>query len=254
MPLQYQPVTTANARTQFNQTIHRKPILNPNQLIRRPDLLRFRDFVTQNSALHTFVDLSRKPTPYTVEPNDLHTLHESGFRWIVAHRRIAEDTVSLAGEMVHADLLPVEAWQLLRELFREPVIDNEESVIFDVQNGLNLQAPIHIDGENTLDLNLIFDPVKTGFPLILFPGQTVEAYTGTLSRFTAWMHLQTDGGTVTLRIEDGGIVREVPLALEAGHWQYIDFPIESVEPVQLHIVGRGDAAVRLNITQAKVVQ
>ena len=254
LPLQYQPVTTANARTQFNQTIHRQPILNSNQLIRRTDLLRFRDFVTQNSALHAFVDLSRKPTPYTIQPRDIRALHDAGFRWLVAHRSIVEDSVSLAGEMVHADLLPVEAWQLLAALFGKPVVDNEESVIFDLRNGLQLDEPVHIDGENVQDLDLIFDPVKTGFPLILLPGQTVEAFAGHLRRFTAWVHLQTDGGAVTLRIEDGGIVRERPLGLRAGHWQYIDIPIESSEAVKLHIVGRGEAAVRLNITQAKVVQ
>ena len=254
LPIQYQPVTTANARTQYNQTVHRHPILNSNQLIRRTDLLRFRDFVADNSALQTFVDLSRKDTPYIVEPQDLHALKKIGFRWLVAHRTIPEDTVSLAGEMVHADLLPVEAWQLLSELFGEPVVDNGESVIWDLENALSLQAPVHIDGENIIDLGLIFDPVETGFPLVLFPGQAVSVYEGEGERFTAWVHTQNQEGETTFRIEGPGIVREEPLPIQPGHWQYIDIPIDGEGRINLKIVGRAEGPVRLNITQAKVVK
>ncbi len=254
LPIQYQPVTNANARTQYNQTIHRHPILNSNQLIRRTDLLRFRDYVLKNSALSTFVDLSRKELPYTVEPKDLHALKDAGFRWIVAHRSIREDTVSLAGEMVHADLLPVDAWLLLSELFGTPTIDNGESVIWDLHASLDLQAPVHIDGENIANLGLLFDPVETGFPLGLFPGQAVSVYAGTLKRFTAWIHMKDDAGEAMIRIEDDGIVREEALPLKPGHWQYIDLPIEGEGNIDLKIVGRGSEAVRLNIAQAKVVK
>ena len=254
LPLQYQPVTTANARTQYNQTVHGHPILNSNQLIRRTDLLRFRDFVSSNSALSTFVDLSRSKPPYTMETDDIRALQAMGFRWLVAQRLVPDDTVSLAGEMVHADLLPVEAWQLLERAFGEPIVDNEESVIWDIQNARLEEHLIQIDGASTTDLGLIFDPVETGFPLVLFPGQTISVYEGTLSRFTAWIHLEQEEGEVTLRIEDAGIVREKPLEVQAKHWTYVDIPIEGKGNISLKIVGRGEESIRLNITHAKVVQ
>ena len=254
LPLQYQPVTTANARTQYNQTVHRHPILNSNQLIRRTDLLRFRDFVTHNSVLHTFVDLSRSDPPYVVKSRDIEDLQKQGFRWIVAHRIIPDDTVSLAGEMVHADLLPIEAWQLLETMFGAPIVDNGESVIWDMQQA-SLQAEvIRVDGHNTIDLGLIFDPVETGFPLVLFPGQSTSVYEGNMTRFTAWVHLEQENGEANLRIEDEGIVREEPLPIQAGHWTYIDIPIQGQGEIRLKIVGRGDTPIRLHITQAKVVK
>ena len=254
LPLQYQPVTTANARTQYNQTVHRHPILNSNQLIRRTDLLRFRDFVTQNSALHTFVDLSRTNTPYVIEANDIEALRSQGFRWVVAHRLIPDDTVSLAGEMVHADLLPVEAWQLLNAVFGPPIVDNGESVIWDVHHASFDNKSIQVDGGNTIDLGLIFDPVETGFPLVLFPGQSISVYQGSMARFTAWIHLEEENGAANMRIEDEGIVREEPLPIQPGHWTYIDIPIKGKGETLLKIVGRGDDAIRLHITHAKVVQ
>jgi hypothetical protein len=254
LPIQYQPVTTANARTQYNQTVHGHPILNSNQLIRRPDLLRFRDFVSSNSALHTFVDLSRKEIPFEVDPSDIDALKAQGFRWIVAHRQVREDTVSLAGQMAHADLLPTTAWQLLSALLGEPTLDNDESVVWDLNSVIPAEAPVRIDGENLVALNLMFDPVQTGFPLVLHPGQTVSIYQGAGKRFTGWFHGALQSGDITLRIDDAGIVRELPLPLTPGNWQYVDIPINSSESCELMLVGRGSGPVRLNITQAMVVQ
>lgn len=254
LPLQYQPVTTANARTQYNQIIHGHPILNSNQLIRRPDLLRFREFVLSNSALHTFVDLSRKETPFEVKAEDIDALKAHGFRWIVAHRQVKEDTVSLAGEMAHADLLPTPAWLLLSALLGEPTLDNQHSVVWDLNTAKPTQKTVRIDGENLVALELMFDPVQTGFPLVLHPGQTVSIYQGTGQRFTGWFHGVLESGDVTLRIDDSGIVREVPLPLTSGHWQYVDIPIPGDEPSELTLVGRGTEPIRLNITQAMVVR
>jgi hypothetical protein len=253
LPLQYQPVTNANARTQYNQVVHGHPILNSNQLIRRPDLLRFRDFVSSNSALHTFVDLSRKELPFEVEPADIDALKAQGFRWIVAHRQVREDTVSLAGQMAHADLLPTAAWQLLSTLFGEPTLDNTESVVWDLNAALTGKDPIQIDGKDLVALNLMFDPVQTGFPLVLHPGQTASIYQGPVQRLTGWFHGALQSGDVTLRIDDAGIVREIPLPLTPGHWQYVDIPINAVTSSELMLVGRGDGPVRLNITQAMVM-
>ena len=156
--------------------------------------------------------------------------------------------------MVHADLLPIEAWQLLETMFGTPIVDNGESVIWDMQQASTHTEVIEIDGHNTVDLGLIFDPVETGFPLVLFPGQSIPVYRGNMTRFTAWVHVEQENGKANLRIEDEGIVREEPLPIQAAHWTYVDIPIQGQGEIRLKIVGRGDAPIRLHITQAKVVK
>lgn len=49
LPLQYQPLTVPNARFQYNQISHQKPLLNCNQLIRRTDLMGFAEYLRKTA-------------------------------------------------------------------------------------------------------------------------------------------------------------------------------------------------------------
>jgi len=254
LPLHYQPVSTANARSQFVQTKHKHPILNSNQLIRWPDLLRFQGLVTSNSALSTFVNLSRTPAPYVVKGEDITALTELGFRWVVAHKQVPSDDIALAGDMARADLLGTGAWMLLEEMFGAPVLDNGDSVVWDVANATG--EPVEVSGQRIESIPIRLDPVLDNLPLLLKNGQTLPLFKGKASWFSAWVRPVSEAtkGDLVLRIEDEGIVREVDLNLVSGHWRYVSIPIESAGKSTLSLVGRSDELHQFEIISASVVQ
>ncbi len=250
VPLHYQPVSNANARTQYAQTVHGHPLLNTNQLIRWPDLLRFKEFVSSHATLDTLVDLGRKQPPHAVAGSDTARLVTEGFRWVVAHKRVPADEVELTGESGHTDLLGPAAWILLDNAFGEPVIANGDSVVYDLT-----RAPgddVEVNGEDIAPLDLPFDPITTGFPLVLTPGQHIEIYSGQAQAFHAWIHPVRPESQISLRVEDAGIVREHPLETEPGHWRYISIALSSPDGATLSLVGRGDEAAHIEITAASV--
>jgi len=251
-PLHYQPVSNANARTQYAQTIHGHPILNTNQLIRWPDLLRFQRYVLSNSALHTLVDLGRTPPPYSIQATDTASLTDQGFRWVVAHTLVPADEVELTGESGHTDLLGPAAWAMLHAAFGPPAQDSGDAVIFDLRNAPS--ENVSFDGSEIVPLRLPFDPVTTGFPLVLTPGQSVPLFTGDARHFHAWIHPVTPDGSLALRIEDNGIVREQTLPFDADHWRYVTVDLNASGAVSLSLVGRGDAMTHVEITAASVTQ
>ena len=253
LPLLYQPVSSANAVTQFHQTIHRHPVLNSNQLIRWPDLLRFKEHVAANALLRTVVDIGRKPPPYSTTSADIMDLQEQGYRWIIARREVKSDATRLSGDRVHVDLLDAPAWRFLAQTFGQPAIDTGAVVIWDmsVANTEQLSA-IHETGEGITPLKFIFDPVSTGFPLALRPGQSTQIFEGTASQFNAWIHPLSENAALSLRIESGGIVREVPLDLVTEHWRYNSITTDPSENLRLSLVGRGDTPSEVEITRASV--
>jgi len=254
LPLHYQPVSTANARIQYQQTAHKHPILNSNQLIRWPDLLRFKDHVQSNEALNVFVDLSRKATPYSVSSDAIADLVNHNYRWVVAHRSVKADKVELAGEMVTADLLPPPAWRLLNTLFGTPTIDTESTVVWDINNHEASDTPTLESATGIHPIALLFDPIETGFPLVLAPGQTLPLYSGPAKELHAWILATDEAANLSLRIEGQGIVREQPLELPEGFWQYTTVELDQAGDIELSLVGRGDYASKVHITQAGVIQ
>jgi len=254
LPLHYQPVSLANAKTQFYQTTHGHPMLNSNQLIRWPDLLRFKQYINSNSVLKTFVNLSRKAPPHVIETADLQDLSAQGFRWIIAHRLVEADQAELSGEMAHADLLDATAWRFLDAALGEPVIDSGAVVIWDAARAVTTPEQIQEDGTSITDIPLIFDPVSTGFPLVLHPGQSTQIYEGSAAALQAWLQPISPDAAISLRIEDSGIVREVPLELVAGHWQYNAQETGTSSPLKLSLVGRGEHVSTVHITLASVSQ
>lgn len=249
LPLLYQPVSKSNALTQFHQTVHGKPILNSNQLIRWPDLLRFRDHVGSNPALSLFVDLARRELPLSLEEDAITSLQSQGYRWLTARRQVEADSVELAAEQVGADLLGAPAWMLLNGLFGEPVIDSGTTVVWD----MSMKTGSHrVDAEDVVPLNLLFDPVKTGFPLVLRSGQKLQLYEGQASAFNAWLLSMNPDAAVSLLIEDEGVAREVPLELIEGSWRYNSSALDTEGSVRLSLVGRSEHTSQLHITLASV--
>ena len=249
LPLLYQPVSKSNALTQFHQTVHGKPILNSNQLIRWPDLLRFRDHVGENPALSLFVDLARRDLPLSVDEDAIASLRAQGYRWLTARRQVEADAVELAAEQVGADLLGAPAWMLLHGLFGEPVIDSGTTVVWD----MSMTTGSHrVDDSDIVDLDLLFDPVKTGFPLVLRPGQRLQLYDGQASAFNAWLLSMNPDAAVSLLIEDEGIAREIPLELAEGSWRYNSSVLDTQGSVRLSLVGRSEHASQLHITLPSV--
>ena len=100
---------------------------------------------------------------------------------------------------------------------------------------------------------MIFDPVKTGFPLVLAPGQTFPLYQGPAKQFHAWMLAVSPSASLHLRIEGDGIVQEKTVPLENGQWNYTRLDIDADDDVELTLVGRGNHASKVHITQAGVV-
>ncbi len=254
LPLLYQPVSAANAKTQFHQTIHRHPILNTNQLIRWPDLLRFKDYISQNTVLQAFVDLARRPTPIAINTADITALDAQGFRWIVARRQVLADEAELSGERIHVDLIGAQGWRFLETAFGEAVINTGAVMVWDVRNLTHAEATIQETGQGITDLPLIFDPVFTGFPLILMRGQATEIFQGDASKFNIWIRPISDDSAISLRIEDGGVVRELPLKLVNGHWQYNSLVIGSTNTLKLSLVGRSEGPSQVMVTRASVTK
>ena len=249
LPLLYQPVSKSNALTQFHQTIHGKPVLNSNQLIRWPDLLRFRDHVGANAALSLFVDLARRDLPLSIDEDAIAALKSQGYRWITARRQVEADSVELAAEQVGADLLGAPAWMLLYGVFGDPVIDSGTTVVWD----MTLATGGHrVEAEDISSLDLLFDPVSTGFPLVLRSGQKLPLYDGPAEAFHAWLLSMNPDAAVSLLIEDEGVAREVPLELVEGHWRYNSTALNGKGSVRLSLVGRSEHASQLHITLASV--
>lgn len=253
LPLHYQPISTANARSQYVQTKHKHPILNSNQLIRWPDLLRFQEFVTSNSALHTFVNLSRTKPPYVVDGGDITALSELGFRWVVAHKQVPADAIELTGNMAHADQLGPSAWALLEQMFGAPVLDDGNSVVWDMNEATGERIEIKASIAEPISLDL--DSFPDDLPLVLKNGQKIPLFEGHATRFTAWVKPITEASTgdLHLRIEDDGVVRELELPLLSGHWRYVSIPIESQGNTRLSLVGRGEKLLHFELVAASVI-
>lgn len=218
VPLQYQPLTVGNARYQYYQLYHQHPLLNCNQLIRRPDLLAFRDYVVKNGFLTTLMDLARREPPYDFKGEDLNALYQDGFRYIVVHTEVPHDAVDLAGPMGNADLIGQAAVQMLEESLGQTVLNDSSARVYTLP-AQSASGELHWSGQDVVRLPKLFD----GNPPLTLSGQrwTLWQNFPTPRRISFWAHA-IEGSRLILR---AGAQKE-EILLNSDQWRWIDIAVK----------------------------
>lgn len=253
LPLQYQPLTVANSRFQYNQIAHRHPTLNCNQLIRRTDLLAFEQYITGNAFLSSIVDIGRRLPPYTFTAGDLAAMRADGFRYVVLHTTAEADETHLAGSSTMADLVGEPAVEMLHALFGDPVLEDDATRVYAMPDAYAASATRYTwTGDDVEDLDLPFDSNRYGLPLPLPAGEAVTLWTGGARQISFWAEPLAGAGVV-LRIHAASGDRDVPVSLIDGHWRWIQVPIPEAGPVTLTLVAAGGPAT-VRITRAQVLR
>ena len=254
LPLQYQPVTIANAKLQYYQVVHRKPLLNCNQLIRRPDLMAFQSYVTGNAFLHTLLDLSRQPPPYRFTDEDVASVVDDGFRYLVVHREVAQDLVEMAGGEAVADMMGQPALSMLEELLGEPVLADADLAVYQLPEAWPDEGRVWTwTGDDVVDLDTPVDVRAFELPLVLPAGGSWTAYAGGARTLSFWARpVAGDGGGLALKITSTGQQVVRPIDVPTGRWSLITEAIPFTGPVRLELVAK-EAPVAVELTQLQVV-
>ncbi len=255
LPLQYQPVSIATARQQTFQLAHGHPLLNTNQLIRRPDLMAFRDLIVANSMLLACIDFARAKPPITIYDDDIARLSEQGFRYLVVHDRIPADQEHLAGDSEWADMVIEPGRTILESIMGAPVIQTPEGRVYDLARAtLQPERSRTWTGSNVTDLDLSFDAILTGFPLILRPGTEVELTQAPARRISLWARPQGDApGSLRLEIRGESSTTIAEVRLEAQQWAYTVVDLAEAELVQIALVA-GVEGASVGLTRVQVVR
>lgn len=253
LPLQYQPLTVANARFQYNQIAHRHPTLNCNQLIRRTDLLAFERYVSGNGFLSSIVDIGRRLPPYTFTAADLAAMRADGFRYVVLHTTAEADATHLSGSSTSADLVGEPAVEMLHALFGDPVLEDDATRVFAMPDAAAAPSTRYTwTGDDVVNLDLPFDSNRFGLPLPLPAGESVNLWTGAARQVSFWAEPESGDGLV-VRVHGADGDRDVPVRLIDGHWRWIQVPISEAGPVTITLVAAGGDA-RLRLTRAQVLR
>ncbi len=252
VPLQYQPITIATAQQQFYQLTHGHPLLNTNQLIRRPDLLAFRDYTIDNSFLLAILDLGRPSWPITVQDQDIQALIDDGFRYVVVHDRVAGDQTKLAGELTRADLVNEGARGMLTELLGPAAMTSDTTHIYDLTLAQLKEGRSQTFTDDGLE-NIYppYDIVETGLLLDLQPGETAHLHRGEGRQLVVWA-IQEEQSELNLEISDGTTQTLVPVALEAGFWRRTTADLPGGE-VSISLRA-GDLGTTAALTAMQVIQ
>lgn len=209
LPLHYQPLSVATASSIAHQRLHRRPMLNCNQLIRRTELAAFQSYVGANTLLLALLDLARSQPPWRFLGQDASRLHQDGFRDLVVRTRLPAESRHLAGYQESADRLGLAALSMLEGAFGPPWLDEGGLLVFELRD---LPPGEQVwDDRRITTLQVPF--AELGLPVWLKEGQALRlgAGAGGLTRAGAWVLVEE--GRVELRLEQGG--RRSALALEA---------------------------------------
>ena len=255
LPLHYQPVSIATAKQQTHQLNHGHPMLNTNQLIRRPDLLAFQQFVAGNTVLNTMLDLGRSEPPLTIADADIAALEAQGFRYLVLHDEVTGDSQHLAGERAWADLVSEPARSMLYSIFGEPVIRTDSGMVFDLQTAELVDGRTRTwTGKNIEMLKPPFDTAETGFTLHLSPGDEVTLTDGQIQQISLWSRGSTsDSGNLILRAVGDDFQEEVPVELKDGIWSYGSIKLEESTSIRVKLVA-GDEGAHAALTRMQVIR
>jgi hypothetical protein len=253
LPLHYQPVSIATAQQQTWQLDHGHPLLNTNQLIRRPDLLAFQGLVMGNSLLRSLVDLGRAKPPLSISDADIDALRERGFRYLVLHDQITGDAQHLAGERAWADLVSEPARSMLESMMGEPIIQTATGRVYDLAQAELVAGRTRTwTGQDFRLLKPPFDTAETGFVLHLEPAGEVEITEQHATQFSLWARPGKDNsGTLEIRIYADGKVRSQPIPLLDNIWQYTKMDIKADGPVRIALVA-GEDGTSVALTRMQV--
>lgn len=237
LPLHYQPLSVAAAQVQMHQIVHRRPMLNSNQLIRRTELLAFRELVGSNTLLQTCVDLARRAPPLRWEGADAGKLTDLGFRDLVIRTQLPAEAEHLAGFQESADRLGLLALRMLEDSFGPPWLDEGGVLAFAIQPVA--PGPRRWEG----GVVALEDPyVALGLPVDLREGQALRlgAGEGAVRRAAAWV--QVEQGQAALRLTRGG--RAQTQAAEGEGWRWLRLEGgPDAGPWTLELVGAGRVRV-----------
>ena len=256
IPLQYQPLTVANARFQYNQIAHRHPTLNCNQLIRRTDLMAFQKYVTANAFLSTLVDIGRRAPPYQFTADDVAAARKDGFRYIVLHTTAEADDTRLSGNEASADFVGQPAVEMLHTLFGDPILADVGTQIFQIPDALPTptgKGPSYTwTGEDVADIDLPLDDKHLGLALPLAAGASMQVWEGPAREIAFWARPEQGEGLV-VRIHSATGDRDVPVELIAQHWRWVQVPVPETGPVTIALAA-GDTATSVRFTRVQVLK
>lgn len=216
LPLHYQPLSVAASAAQAAQRVHRRPMLNCNQLIRRTDLARFQGYVVGNPLLGALLDLARAPGPWAWAGEDAARLVEDGFRDLVVRTAIPAEREHLAGHQETADRLGLAALRMLEDAFGPPWLDEGGLLAFEIG--------ARFSGERAWSaarVRALEPPHATlGLPVVLRTGQhlTLGAGEGGLRRAGLWVLAEQGEGTVHLA--QGARTISAPVRAD-GQWRWV---------------------------------
>jgi hypothetical protein len=253
LPLQYQPLTVANARYQYAQIAHRQPLLNCNQLIRRTDLFAFVGYVQANSFLSTLVDLGRKRGSLAFSGADVAAARADGFRYVIQHTRVETGDAQLASRDITADFLGEPAGRLLERALGAPVLEADGVRVFGLpEPGTPLPTRWIDTGSDVVDLDPPVDSAQLGLPLSVAPGGEVELYTGEASQLSFWAQAAA-GPAPVVRVRSEAATVDLPVDVTPGTWSWVRLPVAADGPVTL-LFGAGEGGAALHVTRMQVVR
>ncbi len=253
IPLQYQPLTVANARFQYNQIAHRHPTINCNQLIRRTDLLAFRDYVTNNAFLSALVDIGRRPTPFGFPIADVARARKDGFRYVVLHTTAEADDTRLSGNETSADLVGEPAVEMLHTVLGEPILTDDASQVYQIPDSFpDPSLKYTWTGGDVVNVDLLTDAKRFGLPVPLPAGGSLHLWDGPAREVAFWARPEGGDGLV-VRIHAASGDQDVPVTLIDRHWRWISVPVTDSGDVTISIVATTGAA-ELRITKVQVLR
>lgn len=253
LPLQYQPLTVANARFQYAQIVHGQPLLNCNQLIRRTDLFAFVGYVQANSFLGTLLDLGRKRGSLAFAGADVAAARRDGFRYVIQHTRVDTADAHLASRDITADFVGEPAVRLLERALGQPILEEDGLRVFGLPEADSPMPERWIDtGADVLDLVLPIDSARLGLPLVVAGGEAFELYEGSASQVSFWGRAG-ERPLPTLVVESAAGRREVRINARVDAWSWVRVPVTESGNVTLSLAA-GEGAAGLELTRVQVVR
>lgn len=243
------PLNNANARAQYYQTIHNKPVFASSHYVRYSNLFRLKELAEKNTFLHAVLQLQydHRQQNVRIRMRDLEDfVTRNNFRYIVLHGSYEEDLDacgSLAGSV---------------QRFSEPLVGMFEALFGPPEwHGDRLvfrcdrPAPLSVDGEGFIVglegvqfQDVLYGEEKTEIRLLprVFANRHVIPVQVTIpdpQAVSLWVrgdgNSDEDGNSVRLVLaQDGPRGKEhfqMPLPVSSSRWRYCNFRFQDFRPL-----------------------